>query len=92
MVPTPVPIVPPALLAAIAFSVMIVSPVRIDSIGVLAPGVTASVGIALDARVPQALNASVVSARMVAVALAATTGIAMRPEAASIKPPARERS
>ena len=92
MVPTPVPIVPPALLAAIAFSVMIVSPVRIDSIGVIAPGVTASVGIALDARVPQALNASVVSARMVAVALAVTTGIAMRPEADSIKPPARERS
>ena len=92
MVLTPVPIVPPALLAAIAFSVMIVSPVRIDSIGVIARGVTASVGIALDARVPQALNASVVSARMAAEVPVATTGIVMRPEAASIKPPARERS
>ena len=92
MVLTPVLIVPPVLLAAIAFSVMIVSPVRIDSIGVIAPGVTALEGIVPHDRAPQALNASVVSARMVAVALAVTTGIAMRPEVASIKPPAWERS
>jgi len=92
LVPTRVPIVLPALLAAAAFSVMIVSLVRIDSIGVSARGVIASVAIALPDRVLQALNASVVSARMVAVVPAATIGTVMRPEAASINPPARERS
>ena len=80
------------LLAAVASNERIVSPVKIDSIGAIVRAVTALEGIAPHDRAPQALNASVVSARMAAVVLVAPTGIAMRPEAASINPPSRGRN